>query len=570
MKGNIKNIRTWVLPLLVIALINCLSYFFHAGIDLTAEKRFTLAPSTKAMVASLAEPLTLTVYLEGDIPAGFKRLANAAEEMGSSFRSISNGKFQVVFEKPGEGLGDTAKAILFDSLQRMGINPTNVKAQEKKGEQNEETLVFPGAVLTGSNGSIGIDFLEGQSNLNGLESLNNAEALMEYKLAKAMMLLTRDTVPLVGYLTGNGQPLDLSVYDLVEKVLRKDHRFRILPIDSVAYIPDEFAALVIAKPTRPFNAAQKLKIDQYIMHGGKLLWAVDNLYASMDSLQRSNGSFVAFDMGLDLDEQLFKYGVRINRDLLQDLECDKVPSVIGSIGDKPQIELLPWPYAPLLRNTGDHPISKNLDFVLSSFPQTIDTVSTPGIRKQVILGSSSYSRTLQTPALVEWRSIKTEEDLTQFNKKNKAVAVLLEGKFRSALANRISSADLQQLAVEYKRPFLSASATDNSMIVISDADLLTNAVSQQDGPMAMGMNNYTRQQYANRDFVSNCLFYLTGGASIMEARSKTFRLRLLDKEQLENNKLFWQLLNILLPIAIILAFYFIYGFLRKRKYGLKG
>ena len=570
MRRKIKNIRSWFLPLLVIAAVNLLSYFFHAGIDLTAEKRFTLAPSTKAMVASLAEPLSLTVYLEGDIPAGFKRLANAAEEMGSSFRSISNGKFQVVFERPGEGLGDTARAILFDSLQRMGINPTNVKAQEKQGEQREETLVFPGAVLTGSNGAIGIDFLEGQSNLNGLESLNNAEALMEYKLAKAMMLLTRDTIPLVGYLTGNGQPLDLGVYDLVEKVLRKDHRFRILPIDSVAYIPDEFAALVIAKPTRPFNAAQKLKIDQYIMHGGKLLWAVDNLYASMDSLQRSSGSFVAFDMGLELDEQLFKYGVRINRDLLQDLECDKVPSVIGSIGDKPQIELLPWPYAPLLRNTGDHPISKNLDFVLSSFPQTIDTVAAPGIRKQVILGSSSYSRTLQTPALVEWRSIKTEEDLTQFNKKNKAVAVLLEGKFRSALANRISSADLQQLAVEYKRPFLSVAPSDNSMIVISDADILTNAVSQQDGPMAMGMNSYTRQQFANRDFISNCLFYLTGGASIMEARSKTFRLRLLDKEQLENNKLFWQLLNILLPIAIILAFYFIYGFLRKRKYAKRG
>ena len=570
MKGRLKNIRTLFLPLLAIAAVNLFSYFFHAGVDLTAEKRFTLASSTKAMVRGLKEPLTLTVYLEGDIPAGFKRLASAAEEMGSSFRSISNGKFQVVFEKPGEGLGDTAKAILFDSLQRLGINPTNVKAQEKKGEQREETLVFPGAVLTGSNGAIGIDFLEGQSNLNGLESLNNAEALMEYKLAKAVMLLTRDTIPLVGYLTGNGQPLDLSVYDLVEKVLRKDHRFRILPIDSVAYIPDEFAALVIAKPTKPFNAAQKLKIDQYIMHGGKLLWAVDNLYASMDSLQKSSGSFVAFDMGLDLDEQLFKYGLRINRDLLQDLECDKVPSVIGSIGDKPQIELLPWPYAPFLRNTGDHPISKNLDFVLSSFPQTIDTIAAPGIRKQVILGSSSYSRTLQTPALVEWRSIKTEEDLTQFNKKNKAVAVLLEGKFRSALANRISSADLQQLAVQYKRPFLSAATSDNSMIVISDGDILTNAVSQQDGPMAMGMNSYTRQQYANRDFISNCLFYLTGGASIMEARSKTFRLRLLDKEQLENNKLFWQMLNILFPLAFPLGLYFLYRFLRKRKYARKG
>jgi len=570
MSVKIKHIHTWLLPLLVITAVNLLSYFFHAGIDLTAEKRFTLSSSTKDMVAGLADPLALTVYLEGDIPAGFKRLANAAGEMGSSFRSISNGKFEVVFERPGEGLGDTAKAILFDSLQRMGINPTNVKAQEKKGEQSQETLVFPGAVLRGRNGAIGIDFLEGQSNLNGLESLNNAEALMEYKLAKAMMLLTRDTIPLVGYLTGNGQPLDLSVYDLIEKVLRKDHRFRILPLDSVAYIPDEFAALVIAKPTKPFNASQKLKIDQYVMHGGKLLWAVDNLYASMDSLQRSSGSFVAFDLGLELDEQLFKYGVRINRDLLQDLECDKVPSVIGSIGDKPQIELLPWPYAPLLRNTGDHPISKNLDFVLSSFPQSIDTISAPGIRKQVILGSSAYSRTLQTPALVEWRSIKNEEDLTQFNKKNKAVAVLLEGQFRSALANRISAAELQQLAVEFKRPFLSSSTADNSMIVISDADILTNAVSQQDGPLAMGMNSYTRQQYANRDFISNCLFYLTGGASIMEARSKTFRLRLLDKEQLENNKLFWQMLNILLPLAFPMVFYFIYGFLRKRKYATRG
>lgn len=570
MKGGIKNTASWLLPLLAMLFVNALSYSFHTGIDLTAEKRFTLAPSTKKMVSALEEPITLTVYLKGDIPAGFKRLGNAAEEIGSSFRSISNGKFQVVFERPGEGLGDTAKAILFDSLQRMGINPTNVKAQEKKGEQSAETLVFPGAVLAGKNGSVGIDFLEGQSNLNGLESLNNAEALMEYKIAKAIVLLTRDTIPLVGYLTGNGQPLDLTVYDLVENILRKDHRFRILPIDSVAYIPEEFTALVVAKPTRPFTAAQKLKLDQYIMHGGKLLWAVDNLYASMDSLQRSSGSFVAFDLGLDLDEQLFKYGVRINRDLLQDLECDKVPSVIGSVGDKPQIELLPWPYAPLLRNTSGHPISKNLDFVLSSFPQSIDTVAAPGISKQVLLASSDYSRTLQTPALVEWRSIRREEDLATFNKQNKAVAVLLEGKFRSALANRISTEDLQRLAVEEKRPFLSSCAASNSMIVISDADILTNAVSEQDGPISMGMNSYTRQQFANRDFVSNCLFYLTGGSSIMDARAKTFRLRLLDKEQLENDAFFWQMLNLLLPLVFPLALYFIYGYVRKRKYARIG
>ena len=566
MKMKKWGFRSMMPVLLFLLAANILSVFWHTGIDLTAEKRFTLSPATRELVAGIDEPMTLTVYLEGDIPAGFKKLAATAADMSAAFRSISNGRFQVVFERPGDGLDDSARTLLFDSLQRKGINPTNVKAQARQGEQSEETLVFPGAVLTSSSGTRGIDFLEGQSNLNGLESLNNAEALMEYKLAKAIVMLQRKTVPLIGYLTGNGEPLDYRAYDLIENVLRKEHAFSILPIDSVPFVPDEFSAIVIAKPMQAFSADQRLKIDQFIMHGGKVLWALDNLYASMDSLQRSSGSFVAFDLGLELDEQLFKYGVRINRDLVQDLECDKVPSVIGSIGDKPQIELLPWPYSPLLRNTTAHVISHNLDQVSSSFPQSIDTISAPGIGKHVLLATSPYGRKLSSPALVEWKSIRTEEDLKNFNQPNIPVAVLLEGSFASPFANRLSAADLANMEQVYNRPFLAAAAQPNSMIVIADGDILLNPVSQEDGPLAMGMNNYTRQSYANRDFISNCLFYLTGGAAVMEARGKEYRLRLLDKEALEKNKGFWQAFALFAPMVLPFLFLLANSWIRKRKY----
>jgi gliding-associated putative ABC transporter substrate-binding component GldG len=552
--------------LLVLVAINVFADFFHTGIDLTSEKRYTLSTTTEALVNTIDKPVKLTVYLDGNLPTGFKKLANRAEDMANAFRSISKGNFLVEFERPGAGLDDTAKAILFDSLQMMGINPTNVKAQQKDGEKTEETLVFPGAILTSEKGQIGIDFLEGQSNLNGLASLNNAEALMEFKIARAIMFLQRDTVPVVGYLSGNGQPLDYSVYDLVENVLRKDYYFKILPIDSVAFIPHEFKAIVIAKPTQPFTRQQRLKIDQYVMQGGKVIWAIDQLYASMDSLQRSSGSFVAFDQGLELDEQLFKYGVRINRDLVQDLESDKVPSVVGTVGNQPQIELLPWPYAPLLRNTGGHPIAKNLDFISASFPQSIDTIATPEIKKQILLSTSDYARSLPTPALVEWRSVKTEQDLQLFTKQKLPIAVLLEGKFSSAFSNRLSADEMNALSAA-GTSFMSTTLSNNSMVVISDGDLLLNPVNQQEGPLAMGMNSYTRQSFANKDFISNVLFYLTGGQDVIAARSKIFRLRLVDKDKIENEKVYWQSLNMVLPLFLLGCFYYINSFYRKKKYG---
>jgi gliding-associated putative ABC transporter substrate-binding component GldG len=568
MRKKGKQLKSFLWPLISLVLINILAYFIHTGLDLTKENRFTISSSTKELFKTVDEPITLTVYLKGDMPAGFKRLADAIEGLSTKFNSLSNGNFQIDFQRPGADMNDTLKTILFDSLQRLGINPTNVKAQVKQGEQTEETLLFPGAVLTGRGRQIGIDFLEGQSNLNGLESLNNAEALLEYKISKAVFKLKQDTMPLIGYLTGNAEPLDLRVYDLIEKVMKKDYAFRIVNIDSITHIPNIFSSIVIARPLKPFSTLQKIMIDQYVMRGGKVIWALDGLYASMDSLQRSNGSFIAFDLGLNLDDQLFRYGARINKDLVQDLECDKIPSVIGKVGDKPQIELLPWPYSPLLRSHGTSVISRNLDNVLSSFPQSIDTIHTAGIQSEIILNSSDYSRSLQTPAIVEWKSIKNEEDLKMFTKKEIPVGVLLTGKFKSLFANRLSIAEMDSLQKMQGMPFLQSCETENNMIILSDGDILMNSVSESDGPLAMGMNSYTRQQFANRDFVNNMLFYLTGGKDVMAARGKSFKLRLLDKGKVESERTFWQLINILVPLLITIIMAFLFPWLRRRKFAV--
>ena len=565
MSKNRTYYVSWIGGVVIILLINILCSFFYGGVDLTADKRYTITDASLKYVKELTKPLELTVYIKGEVPAGFKKLANAAENIANNYHRISNGNFSIKFEKPGEGLADSAKAYLFDSLQQLGVHPTNVKSQATDRSQSEEILVFPGAVLTGENGQIGIDFLEGQSSLDGLDALNNATSQLEYKITRAIKILERSKIPVVGYLAGNGEVLDLQVYDMIENVLKKEYGFGLIQIDSVPFIPQQFDILLINKPMRPFSEQQKLIIDQYIMHGGKVIWALDHLFASMDSLQRSKGSFLAYDMALNLDDQLFKYGVRINRDLVQDLESDQVPSIVGNIGDKPQIQLLPWPYAPLVSDVLSHPISRNLDKVLTSFPQSIDTVSSTGIAKNILLSSSMYGRKISTPALVEWKPVKTESDLESFQVQHIPVAVLLEGSFTSLYKNRISTEEQLNIERTTGSKYLPNSAS-NQMIVISDGDIFLNPVSEEEGPLAMGSNKYTRIQYGNKEFFKNILFYLSDGKDLLSSRAKNFQLRLLNKELLKEQIVFWKIFNLITPVFALLVCMLIFRQIRLRKY----
>ncbi len=558
----------WLILLIVLLGINYLASVVHTRVDLTQEKRYTLSPATKKLVKGLHDKVSITVLLTGDMPAGFKKLSNSTKEMLQEFKELGGSNIQFKFEKAGEGLNDTAKQNFQLHLDSLGLRPTNIKVKAKAGEAQEERLVYPGALVQYKDREVAIDLLQGQNMTGGVQSLNNAEALLEYKLARTIQKITTDTVPAIAYLLGNGELFNENVKDLIDGTLRQEYRFGFLPIDSVPVIPNVFDALVIVKPTQPFNNNQKLKIDQYIMHGGKVIWLIDRLYAEMDSLMRSHSDFVAYDRNLNLDDQLFKYGVRINGDLVQDLQCDKIPLVVGNYGNEPQMQLVAWPYFPTLSSYSGHPIAKNLDNVLSIFPNSIDTIKN-NIKKTVLLATSESSRIISTPAIVTLNSIKTEDDLKTFNQSFVPIAVLLEGRFTSLYTNRLSTGELDTLAGLYKQPFRAATEKESKMIVVSDADIVANVVTQNEGPLPMGYNQFTHNQYANKDFFLNCVQYLTDSSGILETRGKDFTLRLLDTKKTEEDRGQWQVMNIGIPVVLVLLFGAVYQAVRKRKYQVK-
>ena len=565
MKKLLATSYWWIVLLALLVLINFAASYFNLRADLTAEKRYTLSSSTKKLLQGLDEQVNITVFLDGDMPKDFKKLRNSTAALLQEFKESGKSRIKYIFEKPGTGLADTAKSLFLDSIAGLGIKPYTIEAQVKEGEGTEQRQVVPGALLSYKGRVTAVDLLSGQSSALDETSINRVEATLEYKFASAIHKIITDSVPVIGYLLGNGEVFSDRIKDLIDNNLRKKYGFAFLPIDSVPAIPPVFNAILITKPTQKFTDEQKLKLDQYAMQGGKIMWMIDNLYAEMDSLQRTQNEFIAFDRGLNLEDLLFKYGVRINQDLVQDLNCDKIPSVVGDVGGKPQIQLLPWPYFPLLSSNTNNPISKNIDYVLSQFPNSIDTVKADNIKKTYLLTTSEASRILNTPAKVSWNSIQNEEDMKTFNKGYVPVAVLLEGKFSSLYTNRVSESIKQSLALA-QQPFRAQNTTGNKMIVVSDGDIALNFVTQNEGALPMGVNPYTKSKYANSEFVMNCIEYLVDNSGILETRNKDITLRLLDKKKLDTEKFKWQLINVLSPLLLVILFGSLYQFMRKRKY----
>jgi ABC-2 type transport system permease protein len=557
----------WIALIAILVVINLLAGHFHYRLDLTKEKRYTLSAPTKALLGKLDDDVEVDFFLQGDLKSGIRQLSKSTLELLEEFNEYCDGKIRVRTFDPLTTLDDSAKVIFLDSLRKMGIQQMTQVAQSKKGEEQSQRLVIPGAILKYKDKIFPVNLLKGvQVSREGQpeeQLYTNAETLLEYKFGSAIDKITRKQTPAVGYVVGNGEPLDFSVYNLIQD-LRGNYRFGVLRLDSVPLIPLQYDALVIVKPTEKFSDREKLALDQYVMHGGKLIWAIDQLHAEMDSL-RLDHEVVAYDRGLELEDLFFRYGVRVNQDLVEDMQCASLNLVVGMQGDKPQIQLLPWPYFPLLNGSLTHPISKNLDPVYSKFANSIDTVKAPGIEKTILLQSSDNGRTLGTPALISFESIKQASDPRVFSKPRIPVAVLLEGKFNSLFANRIGTAVADSLANYYKQPFLPAAAQPTGVIVIGDADIVMNEVSRQ-GPLPMGLNKDINYTFANEDFIQNCVEYLVNPSRILETRSKDYTLRLLDPTKVEEGRSFWQFINIVLPVLLVIIGGWLYQALRKRRY----
>lgn len=559
----------WVFLVIALIAVNILASFIHARIDLTQEKRYSLTEPTKEILSGLDSTVQIDVLIAGkDMPAVVRKFANALNEFLYEAKEYGGGNLQFRFVNPYENASDTAEIRqIEDSLFRnYELFPVVISAPGKVGDELEIKKLIHGAVVHYGDRSTGIDFLKGTRSFGTepeqLAALyNNVEASLEYNVASAIQKVTTAERPIVAYALGNGEAWGYHVDDAV-RTLFANYRFDTLNLQQVPYVPSEINALVVLKPTQPFSDADKLKIDQYVMHGGRVLWMIDNMYAEFDSLYKTGG-FVAFDRGLNLEDLLFTYGARINQTLLQDMQSDQLPQVSGT-GETQQQRLVYWPFFPVLNGT-EHPISKNLDGVRSMFPTTIDTVEASNVHKSFLLRSSNNARLLPAPAKIDFEFLQIAPDEKQFRQKDVPVAVLLEGKFRSLYTGRVPRAVADSLSAA-GMPFQSSSAADNKMIIVADGDIATNQYSQFSGPLPMGKNLFTQYTYANKDFFLNCLEYLVNPANILQARSKEYTLRLLDPRKVREEKGLWQLVNVGLPVVLVILFGVVYQQVRRRRY----
>ncbi|RYE56542.1 MAG: gliding motility-associated ABC transporter substrate-binding protein GldG [Sphingobacteriales bacterium] len=585
MKGKKTNALWWIGLLAGLVAINFIASKLHYRVDLTEEKRYSLTSATKELVRNMPSDVVIDVFLKGEFPTGFRKLSNTTQEFLSILKETNPARIKYRFISPDEDAGNGK--TWGDSLRSAGVEPINLTVQQKGGEENK--FIFPYAVISGNGESDIVNLFPSSRRSISAAELNNAEALLEYSFTKAINKLVNTRKPSVAYAIGNGQPEGPETFSLRQAIdpekiptnlinpklfqrdVKGDYEFGIFNLTEQAAIPPTIDVLLIVKPSLSFSEQEKLKIDQYIMRGGKVIWFIDNLYAEQDSL-RFKPELVAYDRNLNLGDLLFNYGVRINSDLIMDLQCDFLKFIVGGTSENPQEEILQWNYWPLLQPNSEkrvHPIVKNMGLVAGRYVNSIDTVESDGIRKSFLLVTSSNSRSINTPALISLNENKAVPEHALFKRNAIPTAVILEGKFSSLYRNRLSR-NLQDSFKAYGG-YLEMSTTENKMIVVADGDVVLNDMSEKEGPLPLGMNNSTfgtKFSYpsANKSFLLNCLEYLTGNIAIVESRNKEVVLRLLDLKKVDAEKGKWQLINIALPIALIILFGIAYQRIRRYRF----
>ncbi len=547
----------------ILLFINILANTFYTHLDLTEEKRFTLTRPTREMLKGLKDRVYIQVLLEGEFPAGFKRLQTATREMLDDFRSVS-GYVDYQFDDPGLGtleeVNERRKA-----LAEQGIIPVNLRVAEQG--QRSQQLIYPVAVVHYANRSIPVKLLENESpTLNPEVVINNSVTLLEYKLGNAIKKILTPLRPSILFTEGHGELTDVQTADL-ERGLNQFYNTDRITLDSVVQLkPADCSLLIVAKPVAGFSERDKFKIDQFVMQGGRVLWLIDRLNADLDSMRHA-GRFVPTDYPLNLEDMLFKYGARIQPDLILDLECSKIPLATGQMGNAPQMELFPWYYHPAVLPAGNHAVVKNLDRVELRFCSSIDTIRTKtAVKKTRLLTSSRYSRLQFSPIDLNFDILKYNPDPSKFDKGMQTVGVLLEGVFPSNYENRVSQemlAGLQQLGMTFK-----PESDPTRMLIISDGDVAANFVrdAAKKEWLPLGYNRFEQTTYANKELMMNAIEYLIDPTGVIEARTKEVKLRLLDTVKARKEATLWRALNIAAPLAFLGIFGWFFNWRRKRRY----
>ncbi|WP_231961684.1 gliding motility-associated ABC transporter substrate-binding protein GldG [Urechidicola croceus] len=516
--------------------------------DLTEDKRYTLSEPALAILNKVESPIIIKIYLEGDFPSEFKRLQIETRQLLNELKSENNNiKFRFI-----DPLDDAQELI------EQGLKPSQLSIQ--KNGQISEIIIFPWATVQYGTKTELVSLLNDTNSQSQEEQLENAIQNLEYAFADAIHKVTSEKNKKIAVLKGNGELQDIYVADFLRK-LGEYYRLAPFTLDAVETNPQQttdelskFDLAIIAKPTERFTENEKYTLDQFIINGGKTLWLVDQVQAELDSLM-DTGESLAYPRDLNLTDLLFSYGVRINPNLIQDLYSSKIPLASGNIGNKTQFDQFLWEFNPLTQSKNDHPINKNVDPVNFKFTSSIDLLKND-ITKTVLLQSSPLSKIIGTPSIISLKSIGQQPNPNEYNNGNKPLAVLLEGEFKSAYESRIKPFNYNKSKGISKK---------NKMIVISDGDIIANQITRGQ-PDKLDTDKWTGQHFGNKDFLLNSINYLLDDSGLINVRSKTVDLKILDREKSFKNRTFYQLLNVLLPIIITLIFGLIFNYLRLKKY----
>jgi ABC-2 type transport system permease protein len=464
------HIAQLVTTLAIILLLNYIgSNVFHR-FDLTQEKRYSLATETRKILKDLDDVLYVRVYLEGDLPVGFSRLKNAIGELMDEFRAYAPKNLQYEFIDPAADPDPRIRNNVFTGLYDAGLQPTNAQVRARDGSVSQK-IVFPGAILSYKEVEVPMNLLKNNPGLPGEVNLQQSIQSLEYEFISMIRNLSSDTIEKVAFLEGHGELDELQVGDIT-KSLANFYQVDRGTVQGRYGSLDPYAALIIAKPGKAFSEEDKFVIDQYIMNGGKVLWLIDPVQVSMDSLYV--GSTIALYRSLNLEDQLFRYGIRLNPNLVTDIQCHVIPVNKGIAGGQPSWQLSPWYYYPVISPGNDHLITKALNMILVEFGSVIDTVGEdPGIKKTVLLSTSPYSRQIAVPAQISLRETETAPQESEYNQSSLPVAVLLEGEFESVFTNRSVPGVESGIPVRILEKSL-----PTRMIVIADGDIIRNDVTE--------------------------------------------------------------------------------------------
>lgn len=556
-----KSIIQFLAIIAGVFVLNIAGGLYFTRFDFTKEKRYTLSESTKNILTNLENDIVINVYLDGELPANFKRLRKSTLEMLDEFKAYSSGKIYYNFIDPLGSSSVEQQNAMIDTLAKQGLQPTNLMMKTDKG--NTQKIIIPGALVFYEGRQLPVALLQNSSRAGGgsqEEAINASIENIEYQLASTIKKLSNKNKSLIGFTIGHSEPDDQHLAD-IGRTLAESYELRRVDLNAVKLVDlQKFKTLVIAKPTKAFTEPEKYKLDQFLINGGNLFFLLDQLQAETDSI-RTRGASLAYPLSLNLDDMLFRYGVRVNYNLVEDVYCARIPVILGE-GNQAQQELLPWIYYPMLISNSNHPIVRNLDAVRCQFVNSIDTIGNKNIIKTVLLTTSPYSRKTNAPVMLSLASMQEEPDPAKFTAGPQAAAVLLEGTFSSVFSNRtIEGADQ---SVPFKNQ-----NKQGKLIIVSDGDVITNNVSALDKHIfPLGFDKYTNQTYGNKVFIENSIDYMTDDSGLLSLRTKEIKIRLLDKEAIRTDRLKWQLINTVLPVVIVLLFAFGRGFYRKRKYAV--